>query len=125
MNKEDILKPFKPGESGNPKGRKKGSLNLKTILENLLSQETDEIDEISGKRLNRYQKATLEVLKKAMAGDIYAFRELADRFEGKPSQSIEVKEKTIDDLETMSDTELKERGEAIWKKLNDKTDPGT
>ncbi|RST31352.1 hypothetical protein HMF7854_11250 [Sphingomonas ginkgonis] len=47
MNKEEQVGPgrppkfyqFKPGQSGNPKGRPRGSRNLKTIVSRLLDQE--------------------------------------------------------------------------------------
>ena len=41
MANEKNLKPFKKGQSGNPAGRKKGTLrDIKVVLQDLLSQET-------------------------------------------------------------------------------------
>ena len=37
MSKLDNLKPFKKGESGNPNGRPKGSLNRSTVAKKWLS----------------------------------------------------------------------------------------
>ena len=43
MESNGNLKPFKPGQSGNPKGRQKGSKNVRTVLQKLVDQEiTDE-----------------------------------------------------------------------------------
>lgn len=38
----DNLTPFKPGQSGNPKGKPKGRLNLSTHIQNLLNDESFE-----------------------------------------------------------------------------------
>jgi len=35
------LKPFKPGQSGNPGGMVKGTVNLSSLLQKLLAEETD------------------------------------------------------------------------------------
>lgn len=43
--KVENLKPFKPGQSGNPKGRPKGVKNWATVIQNLLADETL-IDEV-------------------------------------------------------------------------------
>lgn len=39
MANEQNLKPFKPGQSGNPKGRPKGVKNLATIVQQVLADE--------------------------------------------------------------------------------------
>lgn len=43
------LKPFKPGQSGNPKGRPKGVKNWSTIVQQLLADE-QLIDKVIGKK---------------------------------------------------------------------------
>lgn len=40
-NPENLKQPWQPGQSGNPKGKPKGALNLKTVLETLLEEEVD------------------------------------------------------------------------------------
>lgn len=40
MSNEGNLKPFKPGQSGNPKGRPKGVKNWSAIVQQLLADET-------------------------------------------------------------------------------------
>lgn len=39
MANESNLKPFKKGQSGNPKGRPKGVKNLSTVIQNILADE--------------------------------------------------------------------------------------
>jgi hypothetical protein len=63
---------FKPGQSGNPKGRPKGSLNLKTDLRNELS-ETIQIREGERSLKVSKQRAMLKSLvAKALKGDARA-----------------------------------------------------
>lgn len=68
---------WKPGQSGNPKGRpprKPVSEALQAIF-----------DELDKKGHQEYAKA---VWKKAATGDIAAFKEVADRVEGRVPQSV-------------------------------------
>jgi hypothetical protein len=74
---------FKPGQSGNPSGRAKNC-----VLSDMLDAIGNEIEPKSGKTF--FQLAAEALLNKAFHGDIGAFRELADRVEGKPRQRVEV-----------------------------------
>ena len=49
MAKEDNLKSWKKGQSGNPKGRPKGSPNLKKLYMDLLMLENEVMNPITGK----------------------------------------------------------------------------
>lgn len=81
------LKPWKPGQSGNPAGRKPGSKNVSTIVRELLEQ--DVIDgvlggiplskSIKGKSASYAQAMVLVMIQKALGGDVRAVRWLADR----------------------------------------------
>lgn len=68
---------FKPGQSGNPSGRPRKPLTERLIAK--LAQEEG------------LEAAALvaAILKKAKEGDISAWREIADRIEGKPVQQVE------------------------------------
>ena len=74
---------FKPGMSGNPSGRAKNC-----VLTDMLDAIGNEIDPKTGKTF--FQVAAEALLAKAFRGDIGAFRELADRVEGKPRQRMEI-----------------------------------
>jgi hypothetical protein len=85
MSRKENLTPWPKGVSGNPGGRAK-----KTPL-------TDACRQILGKPVpnglsgQSYAEAIAEQLaKKALAGDISAAREIADRAEGKARQAMEV-----------------------------------
>ncbi|MBA3766467.1 MAG: hypothetical protein H0W99_05670 [Acidobacteria bacterium] len=77
------LKPFKPGQSGNPKGRPKQALYSDALRRKL--SDVDETDEL--KRTYAEILAEQAILK-AKGGDIHALAHVADRTEGKPRQTI-------------------------------------
>ncbi|KKN33642.1 hypothetical protein LCGC14_0801810 [marine sediment metagenome] len=74
----DRVKPYqwKPGQSGNPNGRPP---NVKYISEGLREYLEAHPDEL--------KKMIAAAVKKSMAGDIQAFREVADRTEGKVTET--------------------------------------
>jgi len=77
---------FKPGHSGNPKGKAKGTLSLKTFIQKVWSEE------ITDDKGNSKIKALLSIkamVDKAESGDVSAFKALAERIEGLPKQEIE------------------------------------
>ena len=90
MSKEDLIH-YKPGQSGNPKGRKKGSKNRSTIAKEMLEFV------MSGKDLNgadieasAEELMTMSVLLKAVKdGDINAYKAIQDSAYGTPKQTIE------------------------------------
>jgi hypothetical protein len=79
------LKPWKPGESGNPGGRPKRT-PLTDACREVLAQTIP-----SDSQARTYAQAIAEMLAaKALEGDIRAAQELADRAEGRPRQSVEI-----------------------------------
>lgn len=83
MAGEDNLKPWKPGQSGNPKGREKGSRNRSTIVREAL-------EAVAEDGVMYVDKATIAILAKAMAGDVNAYKELMDSGYGKVSDKTEI-----------------------------------
>lgn len=106
MGNQQNIEPhkFKPGQSGNPQGRPKGSLNSKTILKKWLSTMTERKNPITKQIENMpvLEAATLSVIGKALQGDVYAFNSLIDRMEGKPNQRIEATGAEGGPIETVS-----------------------
>ena len=78
------LKPFKPGESGNPKGRPK-SVTLSEALRAQLGQVMPGEDEQT-----YAEKIALVLCDEASKGNVGAAKEIADRTEGKPRQTLDV-----------------------------------
>jgi len=75
---------WKPGESGNPKGKKPGTLKEKPYRD-ALRMEIAAAEDF--KDLRSIARAHLE---KAKSGDMAAIKELADRLDGRPAQDTSV-----------------------------------
>ena len=90
-NPENVI-PWKPGQSGNPKGKKKGTLHSRTIIAKWLAVKENIKNPITGKMENmtQYDAIVLAQLAKARNKDTIAFNALLDRSEGKPKQDIEL-----------------------------------
>lgn len=86
------LKPWKPGQSGNPGGRPK-SKPLTDELLRFLEQEAPK-----GKGQTWASLIAEALVKKARRGDVRAITELANRIEGKPRQAVELSGNGLDGL---------------------------
>lgn len=86
--------PFPPGVSGNPAGR--------TPMRDALTRLGDEADALYP-GMKRTDAAALALWRKSCAGDVQAFREIADRTEGKVAQTVEVGNKPGQTLEVTID----------------------
>jgi hypothetical protein len=81
-----VNRQFKPGQSGNPKGRPKGSKNLVTTFAEVLSRPIKVRDRNNGKTrtVSKLQVMIEAITNKAMAGDPKAFAtviQFADKFQ--------------------------------------------
>ncbi len=78
---------FKPGQSGNPKGRPKGTTDFKTKFRKAI-EALAEKNEITGDELE------LQIIQKGIAsarkGDYKFYKDLFDRVYGKPQQNVDV-----------------------------------
>ncbi len=87
------LKPFKKGQSGNPKGGRKGP-QLGTILMKVLKRRIRMADPLSAsktpKKTSRTvaEQITLKLAEKALSGDVRAITEVLDRIDGKTKLPI-------------------------------------
>jgi hypothetical protein len=75
--KPPVHSRFKPGQSGNPKGRPK-SITLSEAYRRTLA----EVDEADEKKRTRAEVLAERMYSKARSGDVAALREIADRVEG-------------------------------------------
>src|SRR5215475_15173861 len=73
---------WKPGQSGNPAGKKPGTLKERPYRD-ALRMEIAAAEDFKGLRL--IARAHLE---KARSGDMAAIKELADRLDGRPAQAV-------------------------------------
>ena len=94
MSKENPIKKhqYKSGESGNPTGRPKGSLNRKTIARIYLAYLQEEVNPLTGIKelLSNEDMTTLALIHKAKLGDVNAYKALMDSAYGAVKQSLEV-----------------------------------
>ena len=67
-----IATQFKPGKSGNPKGRPKGSLNLATDLANELGEKITVREDGQSRRVSKQRALIKSLMAKALQGDVKA-----------------------------------------------------
>jgi ribosomal protein L17 len=77
------LKPFKPGQSGNPAGRPKA-----LTLSEAYRRELAKIDEADPQKRTFAEVLAEQMIVRAKTGDVAALKEVADRVEGKAKQTI-------------------------------------
>lgn len=97
--KQENLKSYKPGESGNPKGRPKGAKSIETILRELMEVKMSEENPMTGKT-ETVPAGTLMyaqlMAKAAKDGDLNAIDKIMDRLEGKAvAKTADVTEKSF------------------------------
>jgi hypothetical protein len=95
MPRGEHLKPhqYKKGQSGNEKGRPKGS-GGGPFLSTVLKQALQEDDLLDGKEVKVEYTVVASLLKEAKAGNVQAINIVFDRVDGKPLQAIEIEDKT-------------------------------
>ena len=82
-SKRVVGKPFKKGQSGNPKGRPKMEVCIPDILRSILQEKIGE-----GEKITRLEAILKKVVKMAYDGDHGAIDFLADRTEGKAVETV-------------------------------------
>jgi hypothetical protein len=68
---------FKPGQSGNPKGRPKGSVNMSTTLGRILREKVATVENGRRKTISKIEAAFKQLTNKAASGDLSALRLLS------------------------------------------------
>lgn len=91
MANEENLIPYKKGQSGNPKGRPKGSKNRSTVAKRWLQVEQDLKNPLTSEieTMSQEDLMTLALIKKAREGDATAYQKLLDSAYGAPVQQVE------------------------------------
>ena len=113
---EHLNPAWKKGESGNPKGRPKGSRNRSTIAKYWLNIEQNLKSPLTNKDevMSQEDLMTLALIKKAREGDVNAYKSLMDSGYGSPVQQVEQSQINYDFTNLSKDeiTEiLKQNGE--------------
>ena len=91
MANEENLIPYEKGQSGNPKGRPKGSKNRSTVAKKWLQVEQDLKNPLTSEieTMSQEDLMTLALIKKAREGDTQAYQKLLDSAYGAPVQQVE------------------------------------
>jgi len=80
------LKMWKPGQSGNPKGRPKGAKSLNDLLRKIGDEK------LEGTDLTKREAVMRKVYKLAYEGKPWAVQFIADRTEGKAVETVRTQE---------------------------------
>lgn len=83
---------FKPGESGNPKGRPKNVVNRSSVVLQWLKVEVTQKNPLTGlqEKLTVLDLVTLSLINQAMKGNVQAWKELMDSAYGKAVQPVQL-----------------------------------
>lgn len=92
MANEQNLIPYKKGQSGNPKGMKKGYVHSSTRLRRLLNITENLKNPVTGELegFTVLEQLDMQQILKARKGDLPAYKEIMDRLEGKAAQSVDL-----------------------------------
>lgn len=87
----NLIPPIK-GEVRNPKGKPKGTQNARTryrrILE-LISKKTNPVTGLE-EEFTQIELMDIAIFNKALRGDLGAYKEIMDRYEGKVTDKVEM-----------------------------------
>ena len=72
-----IISRIRKGQSGNPQGRPKGSLNMATVLERTLREKVIINENGRRKTITKLEAAIKQLINKAASGELKAFQLLA------------------------------------------------
>ena len=109
MANQSNLKKFSKGQSGNPAGRPKGAQNVKTRLNRILGAVIKTENPFTGleEELTVAERMDIEIIKKALEGDVSAYREVMNRLEGKPGQQTDLNIKAETTIATLTAEQIK------------------
>jgi Family of unknown function (DUF5681) len=88
---------FKPGQSGNPSGRAKGSQNLKTLFNKILDEEISLRDGAEVKKVSKAEALMRGVVVGALKGDprnmamLFRFAEQTGHFQERSTEITEIR----------------------------------
>ena len=86
MGNPNPVHKFKPGVSGNPKGRPKKGYSITEMMQKLIASKVE--DKKTGEMISVRKALGNAILKKALAGDIAAIKTVWQYMDGMPPQDI-------------------------------------
>lgn len=100
---------FKPGQSGNPGGRKKGSLNLKTILTAVMESEIEVAENGRKRTVTRLEALILGQVQVGLRGNTRASDSLLNRYERLADVGVEQGDELPEDDQALLERALNSR----------------
>jgi hypothetical protein len=97
---------FRPGQSGNPRGARKGRKSIGVRLQELMNSKVTVTEQGRSRRISRLDVMLRQLANDAMRGDQRAFRLLMDflhRYGAEAEGAVRSEEITSEDLEILSD----------------------
>jgi Family of unknown function (DUF5681) len=79
---------FKPGRSGNPKGRPKGRKNLASIVDAACQQKVRVKDGRGHRTVSKIDLLVMQLMNKAASGDVKAIKEMVRLYEATGAASL-------------------------------------
>ena len=115
---------FKPGQSGNPKGRRKGQRNVRTVVDGELSQRIKVREGNRTRSLTKLDAFVVTLVNAALKGDAKAWTSLINLLRslgmtGEPPVATDQKPYTADDESIIADF-LRRQGSEEQQPTNDK-----
>ena len=80
--------PFRPGQSGNPRGRPKGARNLSTIIAAALREQVTVTENDRTRRITKLEAAIKQLMNRAVAGEARATREVIALAEADQNRAV-------------------------------------
>jgi hypothetical protein len=111
---------FKPGQSGNPAGRPKGSKNFITLFEKAVKEVAKKLElgeDPDAVEIQIIQRA----IKEALAGKYPFYRDICDRVYGQPTKLIDITTQG-EKINSFSEERIKEIAKLILEKENGRQD---
>jgi hypothetical protein len=91
---------FKAGQSGNPRGRPKGSRNLGTDLTHMLAKQVAVRENGKPRRISRQQAMLLSLFDKAVHGDVKAATSIVNMImKLEPTAAVETQSDAISEID--------------------------
>jgi hypothetical protein len=110
MPRHAVITSFKPGQSGNPKGRPKRDWTWS----GLLAEVGERIEPKSKKTFKELVSSRIWI--KAANGDVVAIKEIFNRMDGLPTETISTGDQPFEVLHIFKPEKLKEGGNNADKK---------